>query len=634
MSAPHLPRTFALRALCLAAIACSPPPPEPVGPHPTYDPSGEGFFDVPWPADRRRDDDGTLDMSSFPNPFDVSLISSYLDRAELLQGFGTASPVYFGMDGPLDPALMPTASETLEPGSPLVLVDIDPASPHRGERFPLQWQQLEYPESPYAPEHLLAVAPVFGFPLRPATTYALAVTTAVAQHSEAWLSAAGLDRDTDSDLAAGLALADLAPEDVAVATVFTTQDPVGELARIAWTVQNELGPPDLDQVLEHLYDHTTYTSYRTHYRSPVFTHGVPPYAVEGGEFRFDDEGRPIVARWDDMRLAVCTPVGIEPPPEGWPVVIYQHGTGGEYRGFCDSEGAYEVARRLGEVGIIGLGIDQPLHGSRPGAESASDLTHFNIINPDGAITNFRQGAIDAIYLARALARKPATFRTSDGQRFVTDPDRVMFMGHSQGGLTGALAAPFFAGDVSAAMLSGAGGELAITIIARKDPLDFEALVREFLDLPEDEPLTPMHPTIGLVQTLVEITDPVNYAPYWFAERGPWANHNPTPILLTSGTLDAATPYETAVALAAAGRLPLVGEPATRAEAVRMRAGEPMALPQFDTVRTFTGKKQTSGFAQFLRGTHFVVFEEQEASDLVFNWLASTSEGVPLLWYED
>jgi hypothetical protein len=75
----------------------------------------------------------------------------------------------------------------------------------------------------------------------------------------------------------------------------------------------------------------------------------------------------------------------------------------------------------------------------------------------------------------------------------------------------------------------------------------------------------------------------------------------------------------------------VGEPATRADAVRMRVGEPLTMPVFDTVRSFVGQRQSSGFAQYLDGTHFVVFEEPEAADLVYTWLKSTADGEPILW---
>ena len=597
----------------------------PTGPTPLYDPGGEGFFDTPWPTDDRRDDDGTISLAGFPNPFGVSLVTTYLSRAEQLKGFGTASPIYVRMDGPVDPVSMPTPIESTEDGSSVILLDIDPDSPYRGQRVPLQWEQLTFPDSPYAPENLLAISPVFGWPLRADTEHALIITDHAAKPSEDWQRT-----PLHPDLAAALEDLEIEREEVAIATVWTTQDPTAEMASLAWFVQNEIARADLGQRLEHVEDQGNYSVYRSHYMSPVFTHGDPPFLVEGGNFLFEEDGRPIIARWDDMRFAVCLPKEGEPPPQGYAVVIQQHGTGGDYRSFCNSELPLEIATRLGEIGLVGIGIDQPLHGSRPGASSASDINHFNVINPDSASTNFRQGALDAIYLARALAGEPVTLQADDGRVIPLDPEKVYFMGHSQGGLTGALAAPFFAGDVKATMLSAVGGVLAITIVERTDPLDFAALVGQLLDLADGEVLTPAHPTLGLVQTLVEITDPINYAPYWFSEQGRWVNHRPTAVLTTSGTEDAATPYQTAVAVAAAAKLPLVGTAASSIDVIRMRYGAPLPLPTADTVRAFDGTTLTSGFGQYLGGTHFVVFEEPAASNLVFRWFDSTADGRPLL----
>jgi hypothetical protein len=598
------------------------------GPRPVYDEDGGHFFDTPWPADRRLDEDGTIDLTEFPNPYQSALIEDYLAFGEAQVGFGTSSPIYLGLDGPLDALLMPTPRESLEEGSALVLADIDPDSAHFGERFPIEWEQWRYDRSLQAPEHLLAVAPMHGFPLRPHTTYALILTTGVARPSDAWLQ----DWAEEPELDHALFFLGLRRDDVAIATIFTTSDPLDEMRRIAWFVRDRVGPPPVEYDLEREAGHVTYTAWRTHYMSPVFTFGDPPYLSTGGGFEFEEDGTPKVARFDDLRLAVCTPNDQPAPPSGWPVVIFQHGTGGDYRDFCDSDAAFEAANRFGERGIVGLGIDQPLHGNRPGASSASDLTHFNIVNPASGLSNFRQGAADAIYLAHGLAREPWTFH-ADGEEFRTDPDRVLFMGHSQGGLTGAIATPFFGDDVKASMISGAGGVLSITIVERTDPLDFASLVRELIDLQDGEPLTPLHPVIGVVQTLAEVTDPVNYAPYWFSQRGGWDWQAPVPVLLTNGTLDSNTPYSTAVALAAAARLPFVGAAASRADAVRMRVGEPQALPcQLDGL-DYEGGRNTSGFEQFLDGSHWVVFEEQPASDLAVNFLESTADGRGALWSE-
>ncbi len=596
------------------------------GPTPVYRPDSALFFDTPFPDDARRDEDGTLSFSGFPNPYVSPLLVAYLERAERVTGFGPSSSIHVQLDGPVDGARMPTPAESIADGSALLLVDVDPDSPHWLERFPVQWEQTTYALSPYSPEHLLTVAPLHGYPLRPATTYALVLTTGVARRSEDWADT----WEERPELEHALSFLGIERSEVAIATTFTTSDPLDEMRRIAWFVREQIDRPPAEHDIELLYEHTTYDAWRTHYQSPVFTFGEPPYLTAGGEFRFREDGAPLVARFDDLRLAVCVPKGVEAPPEGWPVVLFQHGTGGDYRDFCDSDALLEVGRRFGEVGILGLGIDQPLHGTRPGAESASDLAHFNVVNPDSAATNFRQGAIDAIYLTHALATERWTFRGPDGLEVRTDPDRVMFMGHSQGGLTGALAAPFFGDDVKAAMLSGAGGVLAITVIERKDPLDFGELVRQLLEMQDDEPLTPLHPALTVVQTLVEITDPVNYAPWWFNQRGTWDWQAPVPVLLTSGTADAATPFETALALAAAGRLPWVGDAATRGEAVRMRTGDPRPLPSMDAGAAWDGSTPTSGFSQYLDGTHWVVFEEQAASDLTIHWLDSTARGRPYL----
>ena len=42
---------------------------------------------------------------------------------------------------------------------------------------------------------------------------------------------------------------------------------------------------------------------------------------------------------------------------------------------------------------------------------------------------------------------------------------------------------------------------------------------------------------------------------------------------------------------------------------------------------------TSGFSQYLDGTHFVIFEERDASDLAFNWLDTTARGHAVLTVE-
>ena len=622
-------------AMLLGLAACAPTSDRP---EPVWQPSGAGFFRLPWPLDTRRHADGRVDLGDFPSPMtNPGILEVYLSFAERMEGFSTNAPIYVAFDGRLDPLALPTPAESLAPGSALVLVDVDPRSAHWGERVPVQWAINEQ-RTPWWPEHTLAVWPMHGFPLRPETRYALLVTTDVAAPSaafaEVWDASSPFGR-TFAGLDDVLLLQGLSRDAIAVATVFTTADPVAELATLARYVREHVAPPDLARTVEHVATHDHFTAWRTHYPSPVFTHGERPYLAEGGGFRYHDDGTPIVAGFDDMRLAVCTPRDLDdPPPTGWPVVVYQHGTYADYRSFCDSDRTLEVGNRLGQVGLVGLGIDQPLHGTRNDGKPGSDLANFNVVNPESGISNFRQGALDAIYLMRALASRPWQLRTPDGEPIPLDPDRVMFMGHSQGGNTGALAAPFFGGDSQATLLSGAGGVLSITIVLRDDVLDFAELVHGAFELAADEEVTTWHPVVGLIQMVAEPTDPINYAPFWFAEEGRWSGHTPTPVLATSGTRDRATPYSTAVALAAAARLPLLHPAASGVEALDVRGIRPEEGPLRDNGRAFDGTPVTAALSQWVGGSHWVVFEEPAASDMAVEYLRSTADGSPLVVRDD
>ena len=98
----------------------------------------------------------------------------------------------------------------------------------------------------------------------------------------------------------------------------------------------------------------------------------------------------------------------------------------------------------------------------------------------------------------------------DGTRTITfDPDRVYFFGHSQGGLTGP-AYLAFEPALKGAVLSGTGGTFYLSLLDKKKPLDFNALITTLI---RDKPVDEDNPTIHLAQMAVERNDPVNYAPF-------------------------------------------------------------------------------------------------------------------------
>lgn len=608
--------------------ACSPPVVE--GPRITFEPDSTSAYAMPWPGDQFRDADGTVSFEAFRRPAGIPLVESYVELGESLHGWGTNSPVHFRVDDPAS-VDVPTPAASLETTSAYVLVDVDPDSPFRGERFPVDVHVSDI-VSPYQPEGLVTVAPTQGFPLRGGTTYALVFTTSGFGTNLDFLEVFERDHPHHAlweDVLPVLRDHGLRKRDLAGGTVFTTQDPLDEMQRIADLVQNTLDPADLSPQATLVASYTRYDVYETRYESPVFTFGERPFLTEGGAFQFGPDGTPLIASWDSMRTSVCVPRDVPVPDGGWPVVVYQHGTGGDYLTMCDSDHPWAFANLVGERGFVTIGIDQPLHGTRNGGEPQNDIANFNLFNPTSGQTNFRQGAADALYLTRSLHDRPTTLQLPDGTSLPLDPDNITFFGHSQGGLTGAIATPFWTGDVKATVLSGAGGLLAITVVDRKDILDFAQLVGSIARFLPDEEVHELHPLLGVVQTLVEPTDPINYAPYWFREAHSHPGHTPSSVLATSGTDDEATPYRTALAMATAASLPALPPSATPMPGLELRGIADTPSPATENATAYDGPI-TAGFSQWEDGSHFVVFQEPRAIDLYRDYLRSAVQGSPTL----
>ena len=94
------------------------------------------------------------------------------------------------------------------------------------------------------------------------------------------------------------------------------------------------------------------------------------------------------------------------PPNGWPVVLYGHGTGGDFRSFIGAK----VALTLARAGIAVLSIDQIHHAYRDkradGCHTMNDpascvsLVFFNFLVPAAGRDNVRQSALDFVSLLK------------------------------------------------------------------------------------------------------------------------------------------------------------------------------------------------------------------------------------------
>jgi predicted esterase len=592
----------------------------------------DGMFGRPFPSDGRLTEAGGLDWSALPNPAGIAVVDQIKALSAERPGASLAAPVYLRLSGtpeltlPLDPTTSASAT------SPLQIVDVDPRSPTYGERVPLVAEFRAEPGAWYD-DHLLAFAPLPGTPLRPRTTYAALVTTAIAAPDDGFLDAWQTD-PTLQPLRDALPDLDLRADALASATVFTTLDPTVELDTIARFLDERVSVPAFGPV-SYLTAIGAYEEYRTQTSVPIFMSGTKPYADAGGRFVFRDDGLPEVQAWEPLRVALIPPTDrTAPPPKGWPLLISLHGTGGDWLNVAGTNSPYEIAQWAAELGVVTVSWDLPLHGARSTPDTIIDLHSFNILQPESALHMHRQAASELLYLLEAFERGPS-FTLPSGEVLAIDPARIAFIGHSQGGLTGAIAAPWFGGRVQGAMLSGTGGMLAITAVERDSDYDFPAIIKGLLQFDEGEALTELHPVLGAVQALVDPTDPVHYGRLWFAEDDGLHKAAPTSVLMTSGLRDDMTPFRTAEALAANAGLPFVGTRYSAADAARWRGLGVEAYPARDNVVGWDGAPRTAGLSQHDSGTHFVIFQQELARDLARNYIGAAlfdaSPSIDPLW---
>ncbi len=476
----------------------------------------------------------------------------------------------------------------MSPHSTVTLAPVDRPS----KRVPLyvRWQEAT---TPFLPGNVLIAVPVSGHVLDEDTTY-----RAVA--SERLLDAA------------------CRPVNSGAEAVFTTQRIIAPMERMREVVHTT--PEPEISGLRQLDSDPDVFAYEGTVAIPIFQQGEAPYGAEGGDIAWDADGNPIIQETVEVRVALAVPRS-DMPRSGWPLVIYSHGTGGDYQTFLRNGAAQEMA----QVGLASLGFDQVVHGDRVPPNSLDpEMAFVNLNNILAARDNMRQGAADGFQLMR-LARKEGGVvvkidLTFTGSPTYTDPRRVLFLGHSQGAITGA---PFVAlePDLLGAAFSGAGAVLRISLYERTDPVDFHALAKQFLGLNSldvDVELDQYHPVSSLIQTFIDPADSVNYAPYFLnktTETKGWATNT----FVVQGITDQQVVANSGVAFIAAAGVDLAKPALMPIEAMELRDQPPKGLPFRKNVQGVTG-----GAAQF-PGDHFVLFHDLGASQKTYRFLETAAE---------
>jgi hypothetical protein len=593
---------------------------------PRFELAGTEFLRLPWPSDYRVDGRGAPVLNDFPNSTG-GLLGSYVRTiTSEVRGFSTMPVVYVGLDRGPGAEAHPVPAATMVPSAAVQLLDVGAGT--CGQRVPIE-VRFEAVGDEYRADNTLMAAPVPGFALEPARPYALVVLRSFGLQSglrtERPAELEGVLEGTHPDAALVAAYAPLVDcldtaglqvDDIAVATVFTTQDPTEELRRVrAFAVDPASTPAPAVSGWRLDAEHSRESRYRTYtgtFSAPIFQRGQTPYAVVGGGFRFGDDGEPLVQRWEDVPFVVTWPTSSQPP---FDVLIWSDGTGASLTHHLGDE----PVRNALSAGFAVAAFQPQFHGTRSGNVN-TELSTFNFGNAEAFRTNFRQQVIDTAYFVRlvretlpGLAAVPAL-----------ETDVLVYGGHSQGAIVGALVAGVETG-LSAYVLNGVGAYLSITVVEREDPFDFNQQIRSFLGIPGV--LDRFHPVIALIQLGGDVADPINYARYW---RGFAGHRQGASLYLINGQLDDLTPQTSVNAMTiAAGALP-VRDRGWNVDPFGVWELVPAALPITANTSALDGSPLT--IATLLSATtgHFTIYDLREARDLALGFWQTALGGTPVL----
>jgi len=614
-----------------------------------FDPAGKGWHDFPFPSDLRRKPDGHIDVSGFPvgrdGPDVGALLDSYVALGdETLDGWSPNQTFYVAFDAPVDLVSTLTPKLSAAADAPYFLVNVEPQSPAYGARVPLQSQVSGPKRAQFLRENMLAAHPVWGLTLREGERYAFVVRRAwkdatgkpLAENDVVRRVLAGKTAASDAQVAALLAplveavqagKVALHPRDVAAATVVTIGHPSDELSKMAAWVR---ASANVEAPMQWKHTKTTaeWDVFEGRYNAPNFQKGKAPYDAPGsGGFEFKS-GALVVQREETVRFAVTVSKdrSIANAKGELPLVLYAHGTGGDYLSFM-SGGKNSEGPRLAARGIATIGINQPLHGDRvdpPLNDNALNNYSFNYLNPTAGRAGFRQSALDTVFLAKLVRSAPLVIpaETKKGEGAIAfDTQRVGFMGHSQGGISGALVAAVEP-NLGAYMLSGAGGGIALTIVLRKVPVDIPGTLSALLQLDDNE-LDEFHPTVTLVQMLTDITDPICFGHAWFnrKNKGEAAPH----VYMTEGLLDVDTPSLTAEALATSARLTPRSPIAHMPPGLTLLGIKMAPAPIVNNILDGSGNDRTGVLGQYPNNGHFAIYDNDAAANAYTEFLGTWAE---------
>jgi hypothetical protein len=517
------------------------------------------FYRQPYPNDLRLDSDGRAHHGGFPGG-SSRLLRSVLDQVDRRRLWPLTPFAYFQFDAALAERRIDAILDA-RPNAPVLLINIDTGSPDYARLYPTVASTP--PADLFVPDNLLAVAAPAGVVLAPRSKYAFVVRRSLGDaqgaplgvpESLARLRAGLIPRGSQGERAAAvyrplwpaLRRAGIDPADVAAATVFSTGDPVAELAslsdrlrqRHAVSIENLHVDPDDGAA------HERFCELRGTATLPLLQRGTPPYDRDG-LFEYAVDGLPVVQGEQAIPVSLTLP-RLPMPEGGFPLVMYFHGTNGLADQVVDRgpvrEPGGERAKGQGPAHVLAahgfatFGAALPLNPERyTGPVGISGRSYLNLSNLGAYPDTFRQMAIEQRLLLDALAGleiDPEVVAECQldaprrRQGFILQTAPMYLMGQSLGAqivnMVGAIEP-----RVAAVVPTGSGGYWSLTVLTADfaPGLPPAAVIASLLGVPEVR--DHLHPGLQIVQSAFEAAEPLVYAAR--LARRPLPGHSPRSI---------------------------------------------------------------------------------------------------------
>jgi hypothetical protein len=557
--------------------------------------STDHFFDFPWPSDLRLTSTGAPDLAGMANPTQSPIFAGLLTIAQQRPGFPVVPVAWFDFTKDLSPRVV-TDVIPATPQSPILLVDVDPASKTPGKLFATVAETIA--QDSYVPDGVLAVAPVPGIVLEAKHQYAFVVTTAATDVSGAKLgvapalAAALAPRDASEPVAKlfavlppALQAAGIAVSQVAAATVFTTGDVVADLSDLSTKVLQSYKVDVTGVAVDsHVLDgNARFCELQAEVTYPQFQVGAPPYDT-GGLFAIGADGLP--AKQGDEKAPVTITIPKQPMPAGgFPLVVFFHGTGGLSTAIADrgtwrpetNTSACPIGQALDMWnGVTGCNTPGqgpgwvmaargfamaasalPVNPQRwPAGQNSSLPEYLNINNVAATRDIFRQGVIEERLFFDALRRltiDPATVSKCTGLSLPTGETAYHFRDaplFAQGQSMGAMYANMISAvepRIVAVVPTGSGGYWSYFILRSQFLPNIQGDLGLLLGI--HGPFSHLHPAMHVVETALEPVDPIVFAPR--LGHDPLPGHPVRPVYEPHGQGDSffATEVQDAMAMA-------------------------------------------------------------------------------------